>query len=79
MLPEASRELAPGAALGRPFLLEAEVTTWRICLDVAGRISWNRSIRAGLHFGVVFDELADAETEGLHRFLVAASSTRGSR
>jgi len=79
VLPEAPRMLAPGAALGRPFLLEAEVTTSRICLDVASRISWNRSIRAGTHFGVVFGELADAETEGVHRFLVAASSRRGSR
>ena len=79
VLPEASRMLAPGAALGRPFLLEAEVTTSRICLDVASRISWNRSIRAGTHFGVVFGELADGETEGVHRFLVAASSRRGAR
>jgi len=79
VLPEAPRMLAPGAPLGRPFLLEAEVTTSRICLDVASRISWNRSIRAGTHFGVVFGELAESETEGVHRFLVAASSRRGSR
>jgi hypothetical protein len=79
VLPEAPGMLAPGAALGRPFLLEAEVTTSRICLDVASRISWNRSIRTGTHFGVVFGELADPETEGVHRFLVAASSRRGSR
>ena len=74
VLPEAPRMLAQGAALGRPFLLEAEVTTSRLCLDVAGRISWSRSIRAGTHFGVVFGKLADGETEGLDRFLVAASS-----
>jgi hypothetical protein len=79
VLPEAPRMLAPGAALGRPFLLEAEVTTSRLCLDVAGRISWSRSVRAGTHFGVVFGELADGETDGVHRFLVAASSRRGSR
>jgi hypothetical protein len=79
VLPEASRMLAPGAALGRPVLLEAEVTTSRTCLDVASRISWARSIRAGTHFGVVFGELDDGETEGVHRFLVAASSRRGSR
>ena len=79
VLPEAPRMLAPGAALGRPFLLEAEVTTSRICLNVASWISWSRTIRAGTHFGVVFGELADAETEGVHRFLVAASSRRGSR
>jgi hypothetical protein len=79
VLPEAPRMLVPGAALGSPFMLEAEVTTSRICLDVASRISWNRSVRAGTHFGVVFGELADAETEGVERFLVAASSKRGSR
>jgi hypothetical protein len=79
VLPEAPRMLAPGAALGRPFLLEAEVTTSRICLDVASRISWTRSIRAGTHFGVVFEELADGETEGVHRFLMAAASRRASR
>jgi hypothetical protein len=79
VLPEAPRMLAPGAALGRPFLLEAEVTTSRICLNVASWISWSRSIRAGTHFGVVFAELDDGETEGVHRFLVAASSRRGSR
>jgi hypothetical protein len=79
VLPEATRVLAPDAALDGPFLLEAEVTTSRICLGVPGRISWNRSIRAGTHFGVVFGELDDSETEGVHRFLVAASSKRGSR
>ena len=79
VLPEAPPVLAPGATLDGPFLLEAEVTTSRICLGVAGRISWNRSIRAGTHFGVVFGELDDGETEGVQRFLVAASSSRGSR
>lgn len=79
VLPEAPPVLAPGAALDGPFMLEAEVTTSRICLDVAGRISWNRSFRAGTHFGVAFGELDDSETEGMHRFLVAASSKRGSQ
>jgi len=79
VLPEAPRMLAPGAALGRPFLLEAEVTTSRICLAVTSWVSWSRSIRAGTHFGVVFGELDDGETEGVHRFLVAASSRRGPR
>ena len=76
VLPEAPPVLAPGATLDGPFLLEAEVTTSRICLGVAGRISWNRSIRAGTHFGVVFGELDDGETAGVRRFLVAASSRR---
>jgi hypothetical protein len=79
VLPEAPPVLAPGAPLDGPFVLEAEVTTSRICLGVGGRIRWNRSIRAGTHFGVVFGKLADAETEGVQRFLVAASSKRGSR
>jgi len=79
VLPEAPPALAPGATLGGPFVLEAEITTSRICLGVAGRISWNRGLRAGTHFGVVFGELEDGETEGVQRFLVAASSTRGSR
>jgi PilZ domain-containing protein len=79
VLPEAARMLAPGAVLGSPFLLEAEVTTARLCLDLASRISWNHSITTGTHFGVVFGDLADGETEGVHRFLVAASSRRGSR
>ncbi len=79
VLPEAPPVLAPGTPLDGPFLLEAEVTTSRICLDVGGRIRWNRSIRAGTHFGIVFGKLDDAETEGVNRFLVAASSRRGSR
>ncbi len=79
VLPEASPMLAPGTTVDGPFLLEAEVTTSRICLSVAGWISWNRNIRAGTHFGVIFGRLDDGETEGVHRFLVAASSRRGSR
>ena len=79
VLAEASPMPAPGTTVDGPFLLEAEVTTSRICLSVAGRISWNRGVRAGTHFGVVFGELEDGETEGVQRFLVAASSRRGSR
>ncbi len=79
VLPEAPLVLAPGTTLDGPFLLEAEVTTSRICLRVAGRINWNRSIRAGTHFGVVFGGLDDGETEGVQRFLVAAGSRRSSR
>jgi hypothetical protein len=79
VLPEAPPVLAPGTTLDGPFLLEAEVTTSRTCLSVPGRISWNRSIRAGTHFGVAFGELDDGETEGVQRFLMAASSRRGAR
>ncbi len=79
VLPGAPPVIAPGAPLDGPFVLEAEVTTSRICLGVGGRIRWNRNVRAGTHFGVVFGKLDDAETEGVQRFLVAASSKRGSR
>ena len=73
VLPEDAALVTPGATLGGPFLLEAETTASRICLDVTGRISWRRSAGAGTHFGVAFGELADGETEGVHRFLAAAS------
>ena len=36
VLPEASPMLAPGATVDGPFLLEAEVTTSRICLERGG-------------------------------------------
>ena len=78
VLPQASPMLAMGAALEGPFLLEAEVSTSRICLDVAGRISWHRSFGAGMNFGVGFGQLDDGETEGVLRFL-AACGTRGYR
>ena len=78
VLPGASPMLAVGAALEGPFLLEAEVSTSRICLDVAGRISWHRSFGAGMNFGVGFGQLDDGETEGVLRFL-AACGTRGYR
>ena len=79
VLPEAPPVLEPGATLDVPLLLEAEVTTSRICLGVAGRIRWNRRSRAGTHFGVVFGDLDDGETEGVQRFLVTAGSRRGSQ
>jgi len=77
VLPEASPLAAPGAALGGPFLIEAEVTPARICLAVAGRISWQRSTGSGLHFGVAFGPLAEGETEGMRRFLAVANRKRG--
>jgi PilZ domain len=79
VLPEAPTVLASGATLAGPFVLEAEVTTSRICLSVGGRIGWIRHMTGGTHFGVVFQELDDGETEGVQRFLVAAGSQRGSR
>lgn len=79
VLPDAPLLLAPGARLKGPFLLEAEVTTSRICLDVPGRISWNHSMRAGTQFGVMFADLDDSETEGVQRFVLAAGRGRGSR
>ena len=53
------------------------MTTSRICLDVAGQISWHRGTGAGTQFGVVFAELAEGETEGVQRFLAAANRKRG--
>ena len=74
VLPEAPPVLASGATLDGPFVLEAEVTTWRICLGVAGRVSWNRPMAGGVHFGVIFDQLDDGEIQGVQRFLIAAGS-----
>jgi hypothetical protein len=79
VLPEALPALTPGATLDGPFLLETERAPSRICLDVAGRISWQHSTGAGTHFGVVFGKLDDGETEGVQRFLAAACSRRGNR
>jgi PilZ domain len=78
VLPEPSRLVAPGARLDGPFLIESEITTWRICLNVKGWITWHRRAGAGAHFGVAFREMADGETEGLRRFLTAARKKRGS-
>jgi hypothetical protein len=64
--------LAPGATLEGPFLFEAEESPSRICLDVTGRIVWGRGIGASTHFGVAFNDLADAESQGLQLFLAAA-------
>ncbi len=79
VLPGASPLVGPDAALGGPFLIEAEVATSTICLDVAGRISWYRGSEAGSQFGVVFGELADGETEGARQFLTAVRRRRGYR
>jgi hypothetical protein len=79
VLPETPRRLARGATLGGPFLLEAEADATRICLDVAGRISWRRRTGASTHFGVDFGELADGETEGMQLLLAAAGTKRDHR
>ncbi len=79
VLPEASSVVASGVTLTGPFLLEAEVAASRICLDVAGRISWHRSTEAGTHFGIAFEELANGETEGVQRLLAAAGRSRAQR
>lgn len=79
ILPDGLSPPAPGAMLDGPFLLEAEVITPRICLNVPGRISWHRSTGTGTHFGICFGTLDDGETEGVQRFLAAASSRRGYR
>jgi hypothetical protein len=79
VLPESPAVFAPGGALHGPFLLEAEATRSRICLDVAGRIRWQHSAGDVTHFGVAFGELTDGETEGVQWFLTAAASRRGHR
>jgi hypothetical protein len=79
VLPEAPPLVVPGATLGGPFLLEAELDGSRICLDVAGRIGWHRSSGSGTHFGVAFAELADGETDGMQRLLAAAGRKRQHR
>ncbi len=79
VLPETRPPLAADVLLDGPFLLEAEVIAPRICLDVAGRISWHRSTIADTRFGVFFGRLDDGEIEGVQRFIAAACSRRGSR
>jgi hypothetical protein len=76
LLPGAPKLVAPGATLGGPFLLEAEVGASRICLDVAGRISWRRRTEGGTDFGVAFGDLANEETEGVGLLLAAAGRRR---
>jgi hypothetical protein len=79
VLPQAPSALAPGVTLDGPFLLEAEVSTSRICLGAAGRVIWRRSLGASTHFGVAFGELDEGETEGLRWLLATASARRGAR
>jgi hypothetical protein len=77
VLPDPPLALMADTTLDGPFVLEAEVATSRICLDVTGRISWHRGLGAGAHFGVAFGQLDDGETYGVQRFLAAARSRRG--
>ena len=79
MLPDAQSLVSPGQTLGGPFLLEAEVISSRVCLDVAGQISWHRRVGSNTQFGVAFAAMADGETEGVQRLLAAARNRRGRR
>jgi hypothetical protein len=79
VLPDAPALVTPDAMLSGPFLLETDGNPSRICLDVAGRISWNQRTGEGTHFGVAFGELAEGEAEGVQRFLAAAKRKRGRR
>lgn len=79
VLPEVLPPPGPGATIAGPFLLEVEVMTSRICLDVAGQISWQRSTGVGTHFGIAFVGLAEVETEGVQRLLAAARGRGGHR
>lgn len=74
VLPEAPPAFAPGLGIDGPFLLEAEAAPSRVCLDVPGRIMWSRTIGASTHFGVIFGELGDSETDGVQHFIAAACS-----
>lgn len=76
VLPEPAPLVALGTTFAGPFLLESEVEASRVCLDVAGRISWQRNGGAGTHFGVAFDDLAGEDTEGVRHLLVAAGGRR---
>jgi len=78
VLPEATH-VAGGATFGGPFLLEAEVSRSRLCLNVPGRLSWHRGTGSGTHFGIVFGQLTDGETQGMQRLLATASKRRGRR
>jgi hypothetical protein len=75
----AAPQLAAGVTFDGPILLEARATTSRICLNVAGRIAWHRSVGASTHFGVAFEELTSRETDGLQWFLGVVCSKRGTR
>jgi hypothetical protein len=76
ILPEEPQQFEPGGTFSGPFLLEAEAAGSRLCLDVAGRISWRHSAGPDTHFGVAFAELAASEADGLHRFLAVGSRRR---
>jgi hypothetical protein len=76
VLPERASLVRAGATVAGPFLLEAELSASRICLDVAGQISWHATSAAGTHFGVAFGELADEETEAVQRLLACADRRR---
>jgi hypothetical protein len=79
VLPEAPPLVAPGAALGGPVVLEAEMDASRICLDVGGRVSWERTTRDGTQFGVEFDDLGGDELEGVRLLIAAAGASRDQR
>jgi hypothetical protein len=79
VLPEPAQVVPRGARLGGPFLLEAEVIPSRICLNVPGQVSWYRVTPSGIHFGIVFGQVTDGETDGIQRFLTTASKRRGRR
>ena len=79
VLPEGMQPAATGATLEGPFVLEAEVHRSRLCLDVAGRISWQHHNGDGMDFGVALGQLADDETEGLRRLLTLARRKRAYR
>jgi PilZ domain len=74
-----SPPLATGVTVDGPILLEASATASRICLNVAGRIAWHRSVGASTQFGIGFEQLTRSETEGLQWFLGVVCSKRGSR
>jgi hypothetical protein len=78
LVPGVSELVARGKALTGGFVLEAEADASRICLDVAGRIRWQRRTSAGTQFGVAFGELTGGETEGV-RMLLAAGNRRRRR
>lgn len=79
VLPATPGPLVPGATLEGPFVLEAEVATSRVCFAASGRVTWMDHTTAGTHLGIDFGRLAQPETLGVQRFLVAAGTRRGSR
>jgi len=77
VLPEAAPLVRSGTTLRGPMLLEVAAHASRICLDVAGQVSWQQGADAATHFGVAFGELADDETDGIKRLLAAANRKGG--